>query len=153
MIMRITPKKLKPRCKPQKALIKKEWLPYFQPHRYSRVKSLEEEFANSFSCADFVYVDDVYAAGERVEEPKLISQKLAQLISQKSKTQAIYCAGKSALVKKLLKKFKFRRFGYYFRCGKYLGSWRKFNGKLKSQTESRVKRTNVCIICVLFRKF
>jgi UDP-N-acetylmuramate--alanine ligase len=36
----------------------------FQPHRYSRVKHLAEEFSVSFSKADHVIVTPVYSAGE-----------------------------------------------------------------------------------------
>ena len=36
----------------------------FQPHRYSRVKDLFEEFCRCFNDADTVIVADVYAAGE-----------------------------------------------------------------------------------------
>lgn len=37
----------------------------FQPHRYSRVKHLAEEFAESFTHADCVIVTPVYSAGEQ----------------------------------------------------------------------------------------
>lgn len=36
----------------------------FQPHRYSRLENLWEEFVNSFEDADIVYICDVYSAGE-----------------------------------------------------------------------------------------
>lgn len=36
----------------------------FQPHRYSRLKSLWEEFKNSFNSADMLIITDVFAAGE-----------------------------------------------------------------------------------------
>lgn len=36
----------------------------FQPHRYSRLSNLLEEFAKSLIIADAVYITDVYAAGE-----------------------------------------------------------------------------------------
>ena len=37
----------------------------FQPHRYSRTKSLLQEFGASFGLADVVYVTDIYPASER----------------------------------------------------------------------------------------
>ena len=40
----------------------------FQPHRFSRVKNLFEEFCTCFNDADFVVVGDVYAAGETAIE-------------------------------------------------------------------------------------
>ena len=36
----------------------------FQPHRYSRIAALGEQFADAFSGADVVVVTDVFAAGE-----------------------------------------------------------------------------------------
>src|SRR5882672_8734814 len=36
----------------------------FQPHRYSRVKALAKEFADSFQLADVVVVTEIYPAGE-----------------------------------------------------------------------------------------
>lgn len=40
----------------------------FQPHRYSRLKALWEEFCNCFGDADLVILTDVYAAHEPVIE-------------------------------------------------------------------------------------
>ncbi len=37
----------------------------FQPHRYSRLESLFNEFANAFYMADEVYITDIYSAGEQ----------------------------------------------------------------------------------------
>ena len=36
----------------------------FQPHRYSRVQALYEEFSRAFGAADIVVVTDIYPAGE-----------------------------------------------------------------------------------------
>lgn len=36
----------------------------FQPHRYTRVRDLAEEFVQSFNDADMVLVSDIYPAGE-----------------------------------------------------------------------------------------
>ncbi|MGB0571801.1 MAG: UDP-N-acetylmuramate--L-alanine ligase [Alphaproteobacteria bacterium] len=36
----------------------------FQPHRYSRVESLFDEFCTCFNDADIVFVSDIYPAGE-----------------------------------------------------------------------------------------
>lgn len=36
----------------------------FQPHRYSRTLTFLEEFAESFTHADFVVITDIYSAGE-----------------------------------------------------------------------------------------
>jgi len=40
----------------------------FQPHRYSRTALLAEEFTRCFDACDFLYVLDIYAAGEQPVE-------------------------------------------------------------------------------------
>ena len=49
----------------------------FQPHRFSRVKTLFDKFVKSFSKADTVFITDVYSAGEQairgVNKKKIIS--------------------------------------------------------------------------------
>ena len=74
----------------------------FQPHRYSRIKSLRNEFANSFSFCDTVVLCPVYAAGEKLTYN--FSQKtFSQLIANKSKTQVINIKDKDNL-KNFIKK-------------------------------------------------
>jgi len=53
----------------------------FQPHRYTRIRALEEEFARAFYHADIVIVLPVYAAGEDVI-PGVTSERLAELIKK-----------------------------------------------------------------------
>ena len=60
----------------------------FQPHRYSRVKSLKSEFANSFKESDLVVLCPVYSAGEKIDN-KFKQDKFARLISKKSQIQVI----------------------------------------------------------------
>ena len=60
----------------------------FQPHRYSRVKSLKNEFALSFKSSDSVVLCPVYSAGEKLKY-KFDQNDFSQLISKKSKTQVI----------------------------------------------------------------
>jgi UDP-N-acetylmuramate--alanine ligase len=58
--------------KPQRLLL------VFQPHRYTRLRSLLEEFATSFDGADEVIITEVYAAGE---EPNGVSgRQLAEKV-------------------------------------------------------------------------
>jgi UDP-N-acetylmuramate--alanine ligase len=40
----------------------------FQPHRYSRTALLADDFARCFEGCDFLYVLDIYGAGEPVIE-------------------------------------------------------------------------------------
>ena len=60
----------------------------FQPHRYSRVNSLKNEFASSFKSSDTVVLCPVYSAGEKIRY-NFNQDSFAKLISNKSKTQII----------------------------------------------------------------
>ncbi len=56
----------------------------FQPHRYSRVKQFNEEFAEELSKADVIYVTSIYGAGEGNED-KITSKIITDLIYKKNK--------------------------------------------------------------------
>ena len=60
----------------------------FQPHRYSRVKFLKNEFASSFKSSDTVVLCPVYSAGEK-KKYNFNQDNFSKLISKKSKTQII----------------------------------------------------------------
>jgi len=60
----------------------------FQPHRYSRVKSLKNEFASSFRSIETVVLCPVYSAGEKLKY-NFNQDKFSQLISKKSEIQVI----------------------------------------------------------------
>ena len=60
----------------------------FQPHRYSRVLSLKNEFAQSFKFSDVVVLCPVYSAGEKLSY-KFNQEKFSNLISKKSQTQLV----------------------------------------------------------------
>ena len=60
----------------------------FQPHRYSRVKFLKNEFASSFKSSDAVVLCPVYSAGEKVMY-NFNQDNFSKLISRKSKIQVI----------------------------------------------------------------
>jgi UDP-N-acetylmuramate--alanine ligase len=51
----------------------------FQPHRYSRTKALEEDFARAFNDADVLLVLPIYAAGE-TPIPGISAERLVELI-------------------------------------------------------------------------
>jgi len=72
----------------RKVSSKRKIITIFQPHRYSRIKSLKSEFSSCFKNSDQVILCPVYAAGEVVD--KGYDNKIfAQLISKFSKTQVI----------------------------------------------------------------
>ncbi|ADU65399.1 UDP-N-acetylmuramate--L-alanine ligase [Desulfurispirillum indicum] len=69
----------------------------FQPHRYSRVRELYEDFTKSFYDADEVIVADIYPAGE-APIPGLNSQKIAQEIKARGHKQVTHMAGFDEIV-------------------------------------------------------
>ena len=60
----------------------------FQPHRYSRIKTLISEFITCFKNSDQVILCPVYSAGETIDK-KYNQVKFAKLISKFSKVQVI----------------------------------------------------------------
>ncbi len=59
----------------------------FQPHRYSRTKLLAAAFGPAFKKADFVYVMDIYAAGE-----KPMAGVSSELILKSLRKSGVACA-------------------------------------------------------------
>ena len=68
----------------------------FQPHRYSRVQSLKNEFASSFKLSNQVLLCPVYSAGEKMHH-NFNQNYFSQLISKKSKIQVIHVKDKKEL--------------------------------------------------------
>ena len=56
----------------------------FQPHRYSRVKQFNKEFAEELSKADVIYVTSIYGAGEGNKD-KITSEIITNLIYKQNK--------------------------------------------------------------------
>ena len=70
----------------------------FQPHRYSRIKSLMNEFASSFVSIDELVLCPVYSAGEK-NSYNFNQNNFSKLISKKSKIQVININNKIDLKK------------------------------------------------------
>jgi len=81
---------------------KRKIITIFQPHRYSRVKTLNLEFASCFKHTDQIILCPVYSAGEVIDK-KYNKIKFANLISQFSKTQVIIIKDELDLTKYLKK--------------------------------------------------
>ena len=78
----------------------------FQPHRYSRVKFLKNEFASSFRSIDEVVLCPVYSAGEKIKY-NFNQGYFSRLISNKSKVQVVNIKNQEDL-KNYLKKNLFK---------------------------------------------
>jgi len=74
----------------------------FQPHRYSRLNLLKNDFASSFKNSNIVILCPVYSAGEK-KTYNFKQDHFARLISKKSKVQVINIKNQNEL-KNYLKK-------------------------------------------------
>lgn len=76
----------------------KEWfpdnriIPIFQSHTYSRTKSLLKEFCQSFTDADLVVINDIFASARETDNLGLSSRDFAAAI-QAHHSQVYYCPG------------------------------------------------------------
>ena len=77
---------------------KRKIISIFEPHRYSRVLSLKNEFSKCFFKSDLVIMSPLYAAGER-KNPKFNLIKFANLIAKNSSTQVIIVKNEMELIK------------------------------------------------------
>tara|TARA_B100001564_G_scaffold352422_1_gene359825 strand:- start:17209 stop:18606 length:1398 start_codon:yes stop_codon:yes gene_type:complete len=67
---------------------KRKIISVFEPHRYSRIRSLRQAFSKSFTKSDLVLICPVYAAGEK-KDLSFNLLDFAKLISKNSKTQTV----------------------------------------------------------------
>ena len=74
----------------------------FQPHRYSRLRDLFDEFCRSFNDADHVILLDVYPAGEKPIK-NFESYNLENGLSNYGHKNVLYIKDQSHLAKKLIK--------------------------------------------------
>jgi UDP-N-acetylmuramate--alanine ligase len=77
---------------------KRKIISVFQPHRYSRIKSLKSEFASCFKNSDVVILCPIYAAGESSDKT-YNEKKFARMISKFSKTQVVLIENENDLTK------------------------------------------------------
>ena len=75
---------------------KRKIISVFEPHRYSRVMSLKNEFSKCFSKSNIVIICPLYAAGEK-KDYKFDLIKFANLITKNSNTQVIIVKSKIEL--------------------------------------------------------
>ena len=82
----------------KKVTPKRKIITIFQPHRYSRVRTLKSEFASCFKNTDKLILCPVYAAGESIDK-KYNQVKFAKLISKFSKVQVIVVKNELDVIK------------------------------------------------------
>ena len=75
----------------------------FQPHRYSRLKKMYNDFISSFLGSYRVYILPTYTAGEEDCSSDISSGDLANEICDKSQTLAVPCRGKDDAISLLRK--------------------------------------------------
>ena len=86
----------------KKVVSKRKIITIFQPHRYSRIRSLKLEFASCFKDTDQLILCPVYAAGESLDK-KYNKIRFAKLISKFSQTQTIIVKNELDITKYLKK--------------------------------------------------
>ena len=77
---------------------KRKIISVFEPHRYSRVMSLKNQFSKCFSKSHLVIMCPIYAAGEK-KNFKFNQIKFANLIAKNSKTQIMIVKNELELIK------------------------------------------------------
>jgi len=82
----------------RKVAPKRKIITVFQPHRYSRVRTLNSEFTSCFKDTDQVILCPVYSAGEAIDK-KYDKVKFAKLISKFSKVQVILATDENDIIK------------------------------------------------------
>ncbi len=73
----------------------------WQPHTYSRVLALWDEFANAFSDADLVVVTDIFAAREQAPQGFSMAEKVGQIRHAHVNYQATLQEASNYLLKEL----------------------------------------------------
>ena len=87
------PTELKATIKAGKDMFKgRRIISVFQPHRYSRLASLYDEFIKSFNDADVIIITDVYSAGENIME-NISGKDLAERIKEVEKDKTVIYSG------------------------------------------------------------
>ena len=83
-----------------KQITKGKVIAIYEPHRYSRLENLFDDFTNCFNDANFLFILPVFGAGEK-KSKEFNSQKLVKFINNKMSTNAFLIKDKSKLFKKI----------------------------------------------------
>ncbi len=104
------PGEIKPTVHATKQLNPQRIVAVFQPHRYSRVRSIHKDFASAFDLADIIYITEIYDAGEQPitgVSGELVYDSIREHIkSQNLNKEVVYFRSRDELKNKLLEILK-----------------------------------------------
>ena len=83
------PKEIKMTLNALKQITINKVITIFEPHRFSRVNELKEDFLNSFEDADVIFILPIYTAGEKPIR-KINNFELSKLFKKKYKEKIIH---------------------------------------------------------------
>lgn len=83
------PEEVKATLAATRAAFRRRTVAIFQPHRYTRLRDLFEEFLPAFDDADVVYVTDIYPAGED-PIPSVSSRRLYEAMLKRGHLEVHY---------------------------------------------------------------
>lgn len=78
----------------------------FQPHRYSRLQYLFDDFMHCFNDADQIYITDVYGAGEQPIEGITSQALIGKMIETKSHKNINFIEGQDQIIEVIRKNSK-----------------------------------------------
>lgn len=96
------PKEIEATLSTAKRSLKKKIVAIFQPHRYTRVKALMDDFSKSFDDADRLIVTDIYPAGEK-RIRGITGEAVAKAIKKAGHVDVTYIKDLNDIVPHLLK--------------------------------------------------
>ncbi len=82
------PKEIKMTLNALKQITKNKIITIFEPHRFSRINELKEDFINSFEDADVIFILPIYTAGEEPVK-KIDNFELSKLLKKKYKEKTV----------------------------------------------------------------
>ncbi|MEY3196967.1 MAG: UDP-N-acetylmuramate--alanine ligase [Pseudomonadota bacterium] len=100
------PEEVKATLKTAKAVVNAQGngkvIAFFQPHRYSRLHNLFDQFVECFNLADILYIADVYAAGESAIEG-CTNSDLVEAIGKKHPESEVYTLNNDTKIESIVR--------------------------------------------------
>jgi UDP-N-acetylmuramate--alanine ligase len=82
------PEEIKTTLNALKSVTKKKLITIFEPHRYSRVRGMKQDFLKCFNVADMIFILPIYTAGEKIDN-KISNVSLSKSLNKKYKNKII----------------------------------------------------------------